>query len=358
MPGRGLIPIKFGLIEILVRPSDVFTSDEKRNRMDRRDTLLAISALGAAPFCVQAQPPPLPVIGFLNAASAEPAVNLVAGFRRGLAETGFVEGRNVAIEFRWANGRYERLPEMAQSLVQRPLSVLVTGGGEVAALAAKGATSTIPIVFVMGSDPVALGLVRSFNKPGGNLTGVAQLTTILDAKRLELIHSMVPAAKIIAAIFNPDRVIAKSQLQDVEEGARRLGVRIIPFQARAEPDFETAFAAMAQQRVGALLVGADPFFFSQRERLVALAARFKLPAIYEFTDFTTVGGLMSFGTDLADSYRQLGVYAGRILKGAKPGDIPVVQPTRFKLVVNRNTASSLGIKIPQSILQRADEIIE
>ena len=320
-------------------------------------TLIATSAL-ASPFAVRAQQGAMPVIGFLNSASPGPAANLVAGFRQGLGETGFVEGRNIAIEFRWAEGRYERLPAMAQELVRRPVAVLVATGGSNSALAAKEATSIIPVVFATGGDPVALGLVRSFNRPGGNLTGMAMLTAMLTAKRLEQIHAMVPAANFIAGLFNPDNGNAQLQLKEFDEGARRLGVRVVPFHARNEVDFETAFATMAQQRVGALVVGADPYFNSQRMRLVALAARYKLPAIYEWREFAAAGGLMSFGTDLADVYRQVGVYTGRILKGAKPADLPVVQPTRFAMVVNAKTAKALGIRIPNEVLQRADELIE
>ena len=320
-------------------------------------TLIATSAV-TSPFAVRAQQGAMPVIGFLNAASPGPFANLVAGFRKGLGETGFVEGRNIAIEFRWAEGRYERLPGMARELVQRPVALLVTGGGAAPALAAKEATSIIPIVFSMGGDPVAAGLVRSFNRPGGNLTGVAHLSTALEAKRLELIYTMIPTVNVIATLFNPDNPNVQVQLKEMDEAARRLGVRVVPFQARNEAELETVFATMAQQRVGALLVGSDPFLYSLRNRLVALAARYKLPAIYEFKEFAATGGLMSFGTDLADMYRQIGVYTGRILKGAKPADLPVVQPTRFAMVVNAKTAKALGIRIPNEVLQRADELIE
>ena len=284
-------------------------------------TLIAASAV-ASPFTVRAQQGAMPVIGFLNAASPGPFANVVAGFRKGLGETGFVEGRNVAIEFRWAEGRYERLPAMAQELVRRPVAVLVATGGTTSALAAKEATSIIPVVFATGGDPVTTGLVRSFNRPGGNLTGMAILATVLAAKRLEQIHTMVPAANFIAGLFNPDNGNAQLELKEVDEGARRLGVRVVPFHARNEADLETVFATMAQQRMGALLVGSDPYFNSQRNRLVTLAARYKLPAIYEWREFVAAGGLMSFGTDLADVYRQIGVYTGRILKGAPEETVP------------------------------------
>ena len=320
-------------------------------------TLIATSAV-TSPFAVRAQQGSMPVIGFLNAASPGPFANLVAGFRKGLGETGFVEGRNIAIEFRWAEGRYERLPAMARALVQRPVAVLVTGGGTTAALAAKEASSIIPIVSSMGGDPVALGLVRSFNRPGGNVTGVALLATQLDAKRLEMIRAMIPTANVIGGIFNPDSRTAQTQLKDVVDAARQLGVRFVPFHARNEAALETVFSTMAQQRMDALLVASDPYFNSQRDRLVTLAARYKLPAIYEWREFAALGGLMSFGADLADMYRQIGVYTGRILKGAKPADLPVVQPTRFAMVVNAKTAKSLGIRIPNEVLQRADELIE
>ena len=324
----------------------------------RRILTLLGGAVLVPPFALRAQQKPLPVVGFLNSAAPASFANQVAGFRQGLAEAGFVEGRDVAIEYRWAEGRYERLPELAQELVRRPVAVLAATGGDVVAHAAKGATSTIPIVFAIGSDPVEIGLVKSFPRPGGNLTGISQFTGVLEAKRLELVSKMVPASKAIAVLLNPDNVNAKTQLKDVEQGARKLGLRVISLTAKSEGDFDAAYASMVKQRAGALLVGADPFFNSRRDRLVALSARHKMPTMYQWKEFAVIGGLMSYGTNLVDAYRQVGLYTGRILKGAKPGDLPVLQPTRFEFVLNAKTAKELGIRIPGDLMLAADEVIE
>ena len=324
--------------------------------MKRREVLALFTAAATWPFATRAQQPAMPVIGFLNSASPGASEHLLTAFRQGLSEAGFDEGRNVAIEYRWAEDRNERLPELAKELVRRQVAVLVATGG--AASAAKAATATIPIVFAVGGDPVALGLVASLNRPGGNLTGVTHFVTVLTAKRLELLHELVPTATGIAVLVNPSTPNARVQLTDVDEAARRAGVRLITVSAAADDHFEAAFTTLVQRRAGALVVVADPFFTSRRNRLVAVWARHKLPTIYDNRQFAVAGGLMTYGTNSADLYRQIGVYTGRILKGAKPGDLPVVQPTRFELLINLKTAKTLGITIPQSVLLRADEVIQ
>ncbi len=326
--------------------------------MIRRDLDILLAAALAWPWVARGRQPTLPVIGFLNGATPGPRANRVAGFRQGLSEVGFVEGRNVAIEYRWAEGRAERLPELANDLVRRRVAVLVATGGDHSALAAKASTSTIPIVFSAGGDPVARGLVTSLGRPGGNLTGVTLFATLLGAKRIELLRELVPSANDIALLVNPNSANLQVQQKDAEEAARRAGVRLITVAAATDGDLDAAFATLVQRRAGALAVTAEPFLNSRRDRIVALAAHHKLPAIYGFRADATAGGLMSYGINIVDVYRQLGVYAGRILKGAKPADLPVLQPTRFELVINLKTAKALGLTIPQSLLLRADEVIE
>jgi putative ABC transport system substrate-binding protein len=326
----------------------------------RRREFIALFG-GAAvlwPLAVYAQQRPMPVVGFLNVASPGALRQQIAAFREGLKESGYVEGQNVAVEYRWAEGQYERLPELAADLVRQQVSVIVVGGGAQAELAAKAATTTIPIVFSAGGDPVRSGLVASLNQPSGNITGVYHFATGLEAKRLGLLHEMLPKATPIAVLINPNFADAENQLRDVQEAAARLGVQLVVVRANAESDFNAAFSIVVQQRSGALLVGASPFFNNRREQLVVLAARHALPTIYEWRDFAAAGGLMSYGTSLADAYRQVGVYAGQILKGAKPVDLPVVQSTRFELVINLSTAKALGIEVPPTLLARADEVIE
>ena len=322
----------------------------------------AITLLGGAvtawPLAGQAQQAAIPVIGFLSGASPAPFAHLAAAFRQGLNETGFIDGQNVVIEYRWAEGHVDRLPVMANELVARQVAVLVATGGDRSVLAAKAATSTIPIVFSSGGDPVAKGLVASLGRPGANLTGVSLFTTLLEAKRLGLLREAFPSATTIGLLADERDTSAQGMVKDAEEGARRLGVRLVVVKAEADGEFDAAFASLVQRRADALVIGNSPFFNSRRERLVALAARHKLPAVYEFREFAMAGGLMSYGTHLADMYRQIGVYAGRILKGAKPGDMPVLQPTRFELVINLKTAKALGITIPQGMLLRADEVIQ
>jgi putative tryptophan/tyrosine transport system substrate-binding protein len=310
------------------------------------------------PLAVYAQQRPMPVIGFLNVASPGPLRQQIAAFREGLKESGYVEGQNVAVEYRWAEGQYERLPELAADLVRQQVSVIFVGGGAPAELAVKAATTTIPIVFSTGGDPVRSGLVASLNQPSGNITGVYHFATGLEAKRLGLLHEMLPKATPIAVLINPNYADAENQLRDVQEAAARLGVQLVVVRANAESDFNAAFSTVVQQRSGALLVCASPFFNNKREQLVVLAARHALPAIFEWRDFAAAGGLMSYGTSLADAYHQVGVYAGQILRGTKPGDLPVVQSTKFELVINLSTAKALGIEVPPTLSARADEIIE
>jgi putative tryptophan/tyrosine transport system substrate-binding protein len=325
--------------------------------MRRREVIAALAGAAAWPIAARAQQP-MPVVGFLNSASPGPFAHLAAGFRKGLGEEGFVEGRNVAIESRWAEGRYDRLPALAEDLVRQKVSVLAATGGAMSGVAAKTATETVPIVFVMGSDPVRFGLVASLNRPGGNITGISQLTIELGAKRLGLLHELVPHMKSVGILLNPDFPDASPQLREIEAASARAGLVPVVATARTEAEFAPAFATLEQARVDALLVGADPFFNSRRDQLIALAARQRIPTIYEFREFAEAGGLMSYGTDLADAYRLVGVYVGRVLKGARPADLPVVQAAKFELVINLTTAKALGIAIPPTLLARADEVIE
>jgi putative ABC transport system substrate-binding protein len=323
----------------------------------RRREFIALA--GAAwPLAARAQVPARPVVGFLNAASPGPLRAQVAAFLDGLRQSGYIEGKNLAVEYRWAEGQYDRLPALVADLVRRQVGVIASGGGVSAALAAKAATTTIPIVFSAGGDPVGMGLVPNLNRPGGNITGVHQFTSGLEAKRLGLLHEMVPKATSIAVLSNPDFADAENQLRDIQDAAARLGLQLVVVRANAVDEFEAAFTIISKERAGALLVCSSPFFNGRREQLVVLAARHAVPAIFEWREYAEAGGLMSYGTNLADAYRQVGVYAGQILKGAKPGDLPIVQSTKFELVINLSTAKALGIDIPPTLLARADEVIE
>jgi putative ABC transport system substrate-binding protein len=300
----------------------------------------------------------MPVIGFLSSRSPDESKHLVVAFRTGLQTGGYVEGQNVAIEYRWAEGQYDRLPALAADLVSRNVAVLVTTGGEPSALAAKAATSAIPIVFTVGGDPVKIGLVASLNRPGGNATGVSLLTTAPEAKRLGLLHELVPTAAVIGVLINPNYQEAEAQAREIKDAARAIDRRIQIANAGNDRELEPAFATLVQQRAAALLVGADPFFDTRRDRIIALAAQFKLPAIYQFRDYAIAGGLMSYGISITDGYRQVGIYTGQILKGAKPADLPIQQSIKFEFVINLKTAKTLGLDVPPTLSARADEVIE
>jgi putative ABC transport system substrate-binding protein len=320
-----------------------------------------ISTLGrvavAWPLAARAQQPALPVVGFLNSASASALEHLVQAFRDGLGEAGYVEGRNVAIEYRWAEGQIDRLPALAADLAQRQVAVIVTGGGDVSALAAKAATSSIPIVSTIGGDPVKEGLVASFNRPGGNLTG-ATLFANLAAKRLELLHELIPKAVIIIALFDPSDPGVPFERESLQAASKTLGVQLRFANAGTVSELEAAFETVALDRPDGLFVGSNPFFIFHREQIVGLAARHAIPTIYPQREFPAAGGLISYGTRLADTYRQVGIYTGKILKGERPADLPVVQPTKFELVINLKTAQTLGINVPPTLLATADEVIE
>jgi ABC-type uncharacterized transport system substrate-binding protein len=327
--------------------------------MRRREFITLLGGAAVAwPLAARAQQPVMPVVGFLHVASADRFPHVVAAFRQGLRDIGFVEGQNLAIEFRWADGQYERLPSLAADLVGRQVAAIVTGGGPPSAFAAKSATATIPIVFNVGTDPVILGLVASLSRPGGNATGVNIFTTELEAKRLGLLHELIPPASVIAHLVNPTYPPTEANVREVEGAAHLIGRQILLLKAVSESDIDAAFATMLQMRVEAILVGADPFFNSRRDQIVGLAARHALPAVYEQREFALAGGLMSYGTSLADAYRQQGAYAGRILKGEKTADLPVMQLSRFELVINLKAAKALGLEVPATLLARADEVIE
>jgi putative tryptophan/tyrosine transport system substrate-binding protein len=318
--------------------------------------MLLMGAAMTATRALRAQQTAMPVIGFLSATSPGPLAPFVAAFRHGLSETGYVEGQSVVIEYRWAEGLYDRLPALAANLVDLRVDVIVASGST-APRAAKNATSTIPIVFV-GSDPVLSGLVPSLGRPGGNLTGFSLFVDELMPKRLELLSDLIPQARSIALLVNPNGATTERTIRDLQEAARAKGVQLIILKAGTESEIEVAFGSLVELQAQALLVGADPFFNSRREQLVALASRHAVPAIYEWREFVTSGGLISYGPSLTSIYRQVGIYAGRILKGAKPADLPIQQPAKFELVINLQTAKALGLTVPQSILARADEVIE
>jgi ABC-type uncharacterized transport system substrate-binding protein len=325
--------------------------------MKRREFIALLTGAAAGwPLVGLTQQPTTPVIGFLTNVLYLPLIN---EFRNGLAENGYYEAQNVSIEYTWTQGQYDRLPALAAELVRRRVDVIVTAGGTNAGTAAKAATSAIPIVALIGGDPVELGLAASFSRPGGNITGIAQLVVAAEQKRLELFRELVPTAKTIAYLVNPANPNTKRQVQDAVSQEHALGVRLSVREASSEGEFAATFASISQDRIGALVIGADPFFFVQRDQLVALSMRHALPTMYFFREFSVGGGLISYGTRLAEGYHQLGVYTGKVLKGAKPADLPITQQSeKIELVINLKTAKALGLEVPLSLLTRADELIE
>jgi putative ABC transport system substrate-binding protein len=332
--------------------------------MQRREfiMLMVIMLMGGAadawPRAAHAQQPATPVIGFLSSRSPNESAGVVAAFRQGLREAGFVEGQDLTIAFRWAEGRYDRLPALAAELVGLRVAVLYSAGGPPSALAAKAATSTIPIVFAAANDPVELGLVASLNRPGGNITGMSLFASDLWAKNVELLKELVPAVSVMAYLVNPSSPSVATYLKGATQAAKTLGIDIHPLNASTEREIDEAFASLGALRAGGLIVPNEPFLDSQRERIAALAARYAIPALYNFREYVVAGGLVSYGPSLPDSYRRAGIYAGRILKGEKPADLPVQVPTKFEFVINLKTSKNLGLTIPPALLTRADEVIE
>jgi len=325
--------------------------------MKRRDFITMLGGAAAWPIAAHAQEQAMPVIGFLGSTSPDLYANQVGAYRRGLSETGHVEGQNVAIEFRWAESQYERLPAMATDLIRRRVTV-ITAGALPAVVAAKAATTAIPIVFSIGVDPVAFGLVSSLNRPGGNVTGITNLNLELLPKQLEVLRELLPGATVMAALVNPTNPNADSQSSDLQAAARKLGLQLQILHASSDSDFDAAFAGLSQVRASALLIGSDAFFVSRSAQLGALTARHKVPAIYQFREFAAAGGLLSYGSSIIESYRQVGIYTGRILKGERPADLPVQQSAKVELIINMKTAKTLGLTFPLTLLGRADEVIE
>ena len=324
---------------------DPFGAGQMAIGIGRRQFLSALGGAAVAwPFAARAQQPAMPVIGFLNGENSAKYTSFVAAFRRGLNETGIIEGQNARVEFRWADGHPDRLPALAADLIRSQVAVIVATGGS--NLVAKAATTTIPIVCAVGGDPVKLGLVASINRPGGNITGVSVFTTTLEAKRMELLHEFVPKTALVGVLVDPNWPGATDQLPEIEAAARAIGQTIQVLNVSNEGEFDAAFASLAKARAGAVSVSGNPFFLSRRDQIVALAARNAIPAIYEVREFVVAGGLMSYGASLIDVYRQIGVYTGRILKGEKPADLPVMQPTKFEMVINLKTAKTLGLSVP------------
>ncbi len=327
--------------------------------MRRRECITLLGGAAAAwPLAAGAQQGPLPVIGFLNGQSSRTWGPMVAAFNRGLTEAGYIEGHNVVIEYRWAEGQPDRLPALAAELVQRPVSVIVATGGNNAAIAAKAATSTIPIVFTSNDDPRKYGLVASLNRPGGNVTGVSWFSAELGPKRLALLHDLVPTATTVALLLNPNNAETARQPAELQDAARALGLQLVMLHASSVGDIEESFARIVQNRIGALVVAADSFLASRREQITTLAARHAVPAVYVNREMAGAGGLMSYGNSLADGYRRAGIYTARVLKGEKPADLPVDQATKFELIINLKTAKALHLEIPEKLLALADEVIE
>jgi putative ABC transport system substrate-binding protein len=324
----------------------------------RREFITLLGGTATWPLAARAQQQAMPVIGLLDSTSPDVHTNLLRSFRQGLNETGFVEGSNVAIEYRWSDGQYGRLPELAADLAHREVSVITTIDGSASALAAKAATSTIPIIFRIGADPVALGLVASLNRPGGNVTGVTSLTVEVGPKRLEVLHQLVPTATVMALLLNPTSPFAETLTRDLQAAARMLGLRIHVLNASTDGDITSAFAQLLQLRTAGLVIGSDVFFNSRSQQLAARTVRHAMPAVYQYREFVAAGGLMSYGGSLEDSYRLAGIYTGRVLKGEKPADLPIQQSTKVELFINLKTAKALGLEVPPTLLARADEVIE
>jgi putative tryptophan/tyrosine transport system substrate-binding protein len=327
--------------------------------MRRREFIMLLGGAAVAwPLAARAQQPAMPVIGYLSARSRDDTSHLIAAFQHGLAESGFVEGRNVSFEYHFAIGQYDRLPAMATELVRRPVAVIVATGGEPSVQAAKAATSTIPIVFATGVDPVKQGLVASFNRPVGNITGIVLFANQLEPKRLGLLRDLAPQASTVGILLNPSFAASERQLLDIQEAARHLNLAIHVLRANTDREIDAAFETITQQRIPVLAVAGSPFFDTRRDKLVALTARNAVPTMFQFREFVEAGGLMSYGADISEAYRQVGVYTGRVLKGASPGDLPIIQATKFEFVINLKTARALGIKISDNLLSLADEVIE
>jgi putative ABC transport system substrate-binding protein len=324
----------------------------------RRQFITLLGGAAMWPLAARAQQSAVPVIGFLSARSPDESAHLVAAFRRGLDETGFIENHNVVIEYRWALSHYDQLAGMAAELVHRPVAVLIAVGGDVTARAAAAASRTIPVITAFGVDPVGSGLVASLARPGGNVTGISNLSATMEAKRIGLLREVVPQATTLGVLLNPNNPTVGNQQKDIEKAARAVGLRVHAVQASTASELDAAFDSIAQNRIPALLVTADAFFTASRDKLTILAARDAVPTIYYFRDFAVAGGLMSYGASLADQYRQIGIYTGHVLKGTKPADLPIVQPTTFEFVINLKTARTLGITLPPGVLAIADEVIE
>ena len=326
--------------------------------MRRREFIAGLGGAAAWPFAVRAQQQGMPVMGFLSARSPAEAAPDLAAFRQGLAQTGYLEGQNIAIEYRWAEGRYDRLPAMAAELVAQQVAVIAAVGGEPSGLAAKAATATIPIVCTLGGDAVATGLVANLNRPGGNITGVTIMGLQMGPKRIELVHQLVPDGDALATLVNSQFPLTLAEARDMQAAAHSLGLQLTVLDASTESEIDATFAGFAQQKFDALVINTDPFLFGRREQIVQLAERYKVPALYFLREFVDAGGLISYGPNIHNGYRQAGIYVGRILKGEKVGELPVVQPTKFDLVINLRTARTLGLEIPTTLLVSADEVIE